>query len=89
MRGFSARPGEGSRLLLGVDRKKDPAVLNRAYNDPGGLNAAFNRNILNNVNRLAEGDFDPEKWVPHQFYGDAARPHRAVARKRRTPDGPG
>jgi len=62
--------GPGSRLLLGVDRKKDPAVLNRAYNDPGGLNAAFNRNILNNVNRLAEGDFDPEKWIPHQFYDE-------------------
>ena len=62
--------GPGSRLLLGVDRKKDPAVLNRAYNDPGGLNAAFNRNILNNVNRLAEGDFDPEKWIPRQFYDE-------------------
>ena len=62
--------GPGSRLLLGVDRKKDPAVLNRAYNDPGGLNAAFNRNILNNVNRLADGDFDPENWIPHQFYDE-------------------
>ena len=63
--------GPGSRLLLGVDRKKDPAVLNRAYNDPGGLNAAFNRNILNNANRLADGDFDPEKWIPHQVYDEA------------------
>ena len=62
--------GPGSRLLLGVDRKKDKAILNRAYNDPGGLNAAFNRNILNNVNRLADGDFDPERWIPHQFYND-------------------
>ncbi len=62
--------GPGSRLLLGVDRKKDPAVLNRAYNDPGGLNAAFNRNILNNVNRLADADFDPAKWIPHQFYDE-------------------
>ena len=62
--------GPGSRLLLGVDRKKDKAILDRAYNDPGGLNAAFNRNILNNVNRLADGDFDPEKWIPHQFYND-------------------
>ena len=62
--------GPGSRLLLGVDRKKDPAILNRAYNDPGGLNAAFNRNILNNVNRLADGDFDPERWIPHQFYDE-------------------
>ena len=62
--------GSGSRLLLGVDRKKDPAILNRAYNDPGGLNAAFNRNILSNVNRLADGDFDLEKWIPLQFYDE-------------------
>jgi dimethylhistidine N-methyltransferase len=63
--------GSGSRLLLGVDRKKDKTTLDRAYNDPGGLNAAFNRNILNNVNRLADGDFDPERWIPHQSYDEA------------------
>ena len=55
--------GPGPRLLLGVDRKKDKGVLDRAYNDPEGLNAAFNRNILNNVNALADGDFNPEKWI--------------------------
>ena len=60
--------GPGSRLLVGVDRKKDKATLDRAYNDPGGLNAAFNRNILNNVNALADGDFVLEKWIPHAFY---------------------
>ena len=62
--------GPGSRLLLGVDRKKEKAILDRAYNDPGGLNAAFNRNILNNVNRLADVDFDPEKWISHQLYNE-------------------
>ena len=62
--------GPGSRLLLGVDRKKDKATLDRAYNDPGGFNAAFNRNILNNVNALADGDFVLEKWIPHAFYNE-------------------
>ena len=62
--------GPGSRLLLGVDRKKDKATLDRAYNDPEGLNAAFNRNILNNVNALADGDFDPEKWIHYGFYDE-------------------
>ena len=62
--------GPGSRLLLGVDRKKDKGVLDRAYNDPEGLNAAFNRNILNNVNALADGDFDPEKWIHRAFYDE-------------------
>ena len=62
--------GAGSRLLLGVDRKKDKGVLDRAYNDPEGLNAAFNRNILNNVNALADGDFNPEKWIHRAFYDE-------------------
>ena len=60
--------GEGSCLLLGVDRKKDKKTLDRAYNDPGGLNAAFNQNILNNVNVLADGDFAPDKWIHRAFY---------------------
>ena len=62
--------GRGSRLLVGVDRKKDKATLERAYNDPGGLNAAFNRNILNNVNALADGDFAPERWIHQAFYDE-------------------
>ena len=33
--------GPGSRLLLGVDRKKDKGVLDRAYNDPEGLNSLW------------------------------------------------
>ena len=62
--------GPESRLLLGVDRKKDRATLERAYNDPEGLNAAFNRNILNNVNALADGDFVPERWIAHALYNE-------------------
>ena len=62
--------GPGSRLLLGMDRKKDKGVLDRAYNDPEGLNAAFNRNILNNVNALADGDFNPETWIHRAFYDE-------------------
>ena len=62
--------GPGARLLLGVDRKKDKAILDRAYNDPEGLNAAFNRNILNNVNALADGDFNPEQWIHRAFYDE-------------------
>ena len=62
--------GPGARLLLGVDRKKDKATLERAYNDPEGHNAAFNRNILNNVNALAGGDFAPGQWNHRAFYNE-------------------
>ncbi len=63
--------GPRSFLLLGVDRRKDPRIIERAYNDAGGLNAAFNRNILNNVNALARGDFVPDRWDHRAFWNEA------------------
>lgn len=54
--GGALRPGDG--LLLGTDRKKDPAVLERAYDDPTGVTAAFDKNILGRINRELGGEFD-------------------------------
>ncbi|HQU16515.1 MAG: L-histidine N(alpha)-methyltransferase [Chromatiales bacterium 21-64-14] len=45
------------RLLLGVDRVKDPAVLRAAYNDAQGITAEFNRNVLHVLNRELDADF--------------------------------
>ena len=50
------RPGDG--LLLGTDRKKDPAILERAYDDPTGVTSAFDKNILGRINRELGGGFD-------------------------------
>lgn len=50
------RPGDG--LLLGVDLKKDVRVLELAYNDPTGVTAAFNKNLLGRINRELGGTFD-------------------------------
>ena len=49
------RPGDG--LLLGTDLKKDRASLERAYDDPAGVTAAFDRNVLARINRELGGDF--------------------------------
>ncbi len=43
--------GTGAALLIGVDLKKSPAILNAAYNDAGGVTAAFTKNILARANR--------------------------------------
>jgi dimethylhistidine N-methyltransferase len=45
-------------LLLGADLKKDPETLLAAYDDPLGLTAAFNLNLLARVNREFGADFD-------------------------------
>lgn len=54
--------GVGGLLLIGVDLKKDPRVLKRAYDDRQGVTAAFNRNILRRINRELAGDFDLEAF---------------------------
>lgn len=46
-------------LLMGADLVKDPAVLERAYDDSQGVTAAFNRNLLHVLNRELDADFDP------------------------------
>jgi len=46
------------RVLIGFDLKKDIEVLLDAYNDPGGVTAAFNLNLLARINRELGGDFD-------------------------------
>ena len=60
--------GEGGGLLIGVDLKKDPAILDAAYNDAKGVTAAFNLNLLRRINRELAGDFDIETFAHHAFY---------------------
>ncbi|WP_045835340.1 L-histidine N(alpha)-methyltransferase [Hyphomicrobium sp. 99] len=50
--------GKQGRLIIGVDLKKDPRVLVRAYNDASGVTAAFNLNLLARINRELAGTFD-------------------------------
>lgn len=62
----TCRPGGG--LLIGVDLKKDPRVLHRAYNDSQGVTAAFNLNLLERINRELDGDFQLESFEHYAFY---------------------
>ncbi|ARF58681.1 L-histidine N(alpha)-methyltransferase [Streptomyces gilvosporeus] len=49
----------GDALLLGTDLVKDEATLVAAYDDAQGVTAAFNKNVLQVINRELGGDFDP------------------------------
>ncbi|HEY3758343.1 MAG TPA: L-histidine N(alpha)-methyltransferase [Solirubrobacteraceae bacterium] len=51
--------GSGDHLLMGTDLVKDPRVLEAAYDDPEGVTAEFNRNVLHVLNRELDADFDP------------------------------
>ena len=52
----------GGGLLIGVDLVKPASVLEAAYDDALGVTAAFNLNLLRNMNRLVGTDFDPAEW---------------------------
>jgi len=60
--------GSGGALLIGVDLKKDPAVLHSAYNDSEGLTAAFNLNLLERINRELDSDFQLDGFEHYAFY---------------------
>lgn len=65
---LSATVGPGGGLLIGVDLKKDPEVLQRAYNDAAGITAAFNKNLLTRINNELNGDFDLDLFRHDAFY---------------------
>src|SRR5216684_4378044 len=63
---------EGDALLLGTDLEKDVAAQLLAYNDPAGVTAAFNLNILARINRELGANFDlshfrhEARWCPSE-----------------------
>jgi L-histidine Nalpha-methyltransferase len=64
--------GKNGAVLIGIDLKKDPRVLERAYNDHAGVTAEFNVNALRHLNRELGTDFDLDAfehlavWVEDQ-----------------------
>ena len=55
--------GPDASFLVGTDLRKDEGTLVAAYDDAAGITAAFNRNVLAHVNRIANGTFDPARFV--------------------------
>ena len=57
-------------FVVGTDLRKEPARLIPAYDDAAGVTAAFNRNILNHVNLIADADFDPDGFVHRAIWNE-------------------
>jgi dimethylhistidine N-methyltransferase len=56
LRQFRRLLGPGSQLLIGMDRVKPVERLLAAYDDPEGVTAEFNLNLLKRINRELDGD---------------------------------
>jgi L-histidine N-alpha-methyltransferase len=54
--------GRKGAVLIGIDLRKDPRVLQRAYNDAAGVTAEFNLNALRHLNRELGADFDVDAF---------------------------
>lgn len=63
----------GDHLLLGADLVKDIQQLLAAYDDPLGITAAFNLNVLARINRELDSDFDLRKFRHEARWNAACR----------------
>jgi len=70
LRAMRAMLNKGDALLLGADLKKDPAILEAAYNDALGVTSAFNLNVLARINRELGGTFDLHAFRHRAFYNE-------------------
>lgn len=68
LQGVRSTVGDDGALLIGVDLDKDVPILESAYNDQAGITAEFNLNVLNHINRLGDGSFNPRFFSHHAFY---------------------
>ena len=59
---------KGDKLLLGVDLKKEPAKILKAYSDQTGITARFNLNILARINRELGANFDLHNFEHYASY---------------------
>ncbi len=63
----------GDALLLGTDLEKPISQLIAAYDDPLGITAAFNLNLLSRINRELDGDFDLRQFEHEARFNAEAR----------------
>ncbi len=73
----------GDRLMIGFDLKKEPFRVLKAYNDPYGITAKFNLNLLERINRELGGTFDAGGFLHTPVYDPLAGEARSylVSRK--------
>lgn len=65
---LNSQMNEKDLLLIGFDLKKDPHIILNAYNDPKGVTAAFNLNLLERINHELDGEFDLNQFYHYPTY---------------------
>lgn len=68
---FSSWIGDNGGILIGVDLKKDHRTLELAYDDPKGVTANFNLNLLDRLNEEFGASFETQNFAHEAFYNEA------------------
>jgi len=68
LRRMRTQMGAAGGALIGFDLRKDPAVIEAAYNDAAGLTAQFTLNLLLRINRELCADIDPNLFQHRASY---------------------
>jgi len=72
LRKMRGEMGDNGGVLIGIDLKKDPALIEAAYNDRAGVTAEFTRNVLVRLNRELGADFDVAAFDHRAHYNPMA-----------------
>lgn len=67
-RNFAHESKTGDLLFVGIDRRKNPQIISKAYDDSQGITAAFNLNLLRRMNRELGAGFNLEAFSHYTFY---------------------
>ena len=65
---LSEEMNQEDQLFVGFDLKKNPRIIKDAYDDPHGLTAAFNLNLLTRINNELGGNFELENFQHNAVY---------------------
>ncbi|NHF60962.1 L-histidine N(alpha)-methyltransferase [Flavobacteriaceae bacterium TP-CH-4] len=77
---------EDDLFFVGLDQKKNPQTILDAYNDPAGITAEFNKNILRRINRELEANFRLDAFLHWEVYDPETGTAKSylVSKKRQT-----
>lgn len=68
LRLFNENMKSGDKLLIGIDLKKNPLIIQKAYLDESGITKKFNLNLLLRINRELDADFKIDDFDFYSYY---------------------
>lgn len=71
LRAFRATLGADAALVIGIDTRKNPRLLETAYDDAAGVTAAFNLNLCHRINRELDGTMPVDAFEHRAIWNDA------------------